>query len=192
MTFRHGGLGPVIIVCPTTVMHQWVKEFHTWWPDFRVAILHSSGSFTGSEVTFTQLSYLMVLSHDADFFTDNEPSYFVHSRHIVGRQSVRSWRWICRVYTERVPIVNRIMDKNNLVRSRCACSVGCVPFYSVRSCYTLGRELVYCRLTRQRLSIRVLVCSRRWFLGFNYENSRQDKRFGVVIVWELHRVCNVF
>jgi hypothetical protein len=43
-------LGPVMIVCPATVMHQWVREFHTWWPDFRVVILHSSGSYTGSEV----------------------------------------------------------------------------------------------------------------------------------------------
>ncbi|PVD37640.1 hypothetical protein C0Q70_00237 [Pomacea canaliculata] len=47
--FPYVGLGPVVIVCPTTVMHQWVREFHTWWPDFRVAILHSSGSYTGSE-----------------------------------------------------------------------------------------------------------------------------------------------
>ncbi|XP_076449836.1 DNA excision repair protein ERCC-6-like [Babylonia areolata] len=47
--FRYTGLGPCVIVCPATVMHQWVKEFHTWWPDFRVAILHSSGSFTGSQ-----------------------------------------------------------------------------------------------------------------------------------------------
>ncbi|XP_049854885.1 DNA excision repair protein ERCC-6-like [Schistocerca gregaria] len=47
---RHGGyrgLGPVLIVCPTTVMHQWVREFHTWWPPFRVAVLHESGSFDG-------------------------------------------------------------------------------------------------------------------------------------------------
>ena len=29
-------------------MQQWVKEFHTWWPSFRVAILHNSGSFTSS------------------------------------------------------------------------------------------------------------------------------------------------
>ena len=36
-----------LIVCPTTVMHQWVKEFHTWWPPMRIAILHSSGSHTG-------------------------------------------------------------------------------------------------------------------------------------------------
>ncbi|NXP11683.1 ERCC6 protein, partial [Thinocorus orbignyianus] len=40
------GLGPTVIVCPATVMHQWVKELHTWWPPFRVAILHETGSYT--------------------------------------------------------------------------------------------------------------------------------------------------
>ncbi|KAL9104730.1 MAG: hypothetical protein Q9163_000342 [Psora crenata] len=35
---------PVIVVAPATVMKQWVKEFHTWWPPFRVSILHTSGS----------------------------------------------------------------------------------------------------------------------------------------------------
>ncbi|KAL4239940.1 DNA excision repair protein ERCC-6 [Mactra antiquata] len=47
--FQYVGLGPCIIVCPATVMHQWVKEFHTWWPYFRVAILHGSGTFMGKE-----------------------------------------------------------------------------------------------------------------------------------------------
>jgi hypothetical protein len=36
--------GPVLIICPATVLRQWVREFHSWWPAFRVAILHSSGS----------------------------------------------------------------------------------------------------------------------------------------------------
>lgn len=36
--------GPIIVVCPATVMKQWVNEFHRWWPPFRVTILHSSGS----------------------------------------------------------------------------------------------------------------------------------------------------
>jgi DNA excision repair protein ERCC-6 len=36
--------GPVLIVCPATVMKQWVQEFHEWWPPLRVAVLHSSGS----------------------------------------------------------------------------------------------------------------------------------------------------
>ncbi|XP_067876778.1 DNA excision repair protein ERCC-6 [Heterodontus francisci] len=44
--YRYEGLGPVVIVCPATVMHQWVKEFHKWWPPFRVAVLHETGSFT--------------------------------------------------------------------------------------------------------------------------------------------------
>ncbi|KAF5115102.1 hypothetical protein DV452_003105 [Geotrichum candidum] len=35
---------PVIIVCPATVMRQWVNEFHRWWPPLRVVILHAIGS----------------------------------------------------------------------------------------------------------------------------------------------------
>jgi len=35
---------PAIIVCPATLMVQWVNEFHRWWPAFRVSILHTSGS----------------------------------------------------------------------------------------------------------------------------------------------------
>ena len=35
---------PVIVVCPATVMKQWVSEFHRWWPALRVSILHTSGS----------------------------------------------------------------------------------------------------------------------------------------------------
>lgn len=35
---------PVIVVCPATVMQQWVNEFHQWWPPLRVSILHTSGS----------------------------------------------------------------------------------------------------------------------------------------------------
>uniref|UniRef100_A0A673JHB5 DNA excision repair protein ERCC-6 n=1 Tax=Sinocyclocheilus rhinocerous TaxID=307959 RepID=A0A673JHB5_9TELE len=47
--YRYAGLGPTVIVCPATVMHQWVKEFHTWWPPFRVAVLHDTGSFTSKK-----------------------------------------------------------------------------------------------------------------------------------------------
>ncbi|XP_075697952.1 DNA excision repair protein ERCC-6 isoform X2 [Rhinoderma darwinii] len=48
--YRYEGLGPSIIVCPATVMHQWVKEFHTWWPNSRVAVLHETGSFVGKKL----------------------------------------------------------------------------------------------------------------------------------------------
>ncbi|XP_078715634.1 DNA excision repair protein ERCC-6 isoform X4 [Lampetra fluviatilis] len=47
--YRYEGLGPSLVVCPTTVMQQWVREFHTWWPQFRVAVLHESGSYSGKK-----------------------------------------------------------------------------------------------------------------------------------------------
>ncbi|KAJ2686832.1 DNA repair protein rhp26 [Coemansia spiralis] len=34
---------PSVVVCPATLMRQWVREFHTWWPALRVVILHSTG-----------------------------------------------------------------------------------------------------------------------------------------------------
>ncbi|XP_054975442.1 DNA excision repair protein ERCC-6 [Sorex araneus] len=74
--YRFEGLGPSIIVCPTTVMHQWVKEFHTWWPPFRVAILHETGSYTHKKaklvreiahchgILITSYSYIRLMQDD--------------------------------------------------------------------------------------------------------------------------------
>ncbi|KAM5320816.1 DNA excision repair protein ERCC-6 isoform 4-T5 [Glossophaga mutica] len=73
---RFQGLGPTIIVCPTTVMHQWVKEFHTWWPPFRVAVLHETGSSTHKKekliqdivhchgILITSYSYIRLMQDD--------------------------------------------------------------------------------------------------------------------------------
>ena len=36
--------GPVLIVCPATILNQWVREFQKWAPRFRVSVYHSSGS----------------------------------------------------------------------------------------------------------------------------------------------------
>lgn len=74
--YRFEGLGPAIIVCPTTVMHQWVKEFHTWWPPFRVAILHETGSYNHRKeklirdiahchgILITSYSYIRLMQDD--------------------------------------------------------------------------------------------------------------------------------
>ena len=48
---RRNKLGLTLVVCPTTVMFQWAREFHEWWPPFRVSILHESGSFNGSKLS---------------------------------------------------------------------------------------------------------------------------------------------
>lgn len=44
---RFRGLGPTIVVCPATLMDQWVKHFHEWWPFVRVVVLHQSSCYKG-------------------------------------------------------------------------------------------------------------------------------------------------
>lgn len=39
------GLGPVLIITPVTVIAQWVREFHEWWPYLRVNVLHDIGTY---------------------------------------------------------------------------------------------------------------------------------------------------
>lgn len=51
------GLGPTVLVCPATVMHQWLLEFRKWYPPFRVAILHSTGTFSGEKKQLVQIIY---------------------------------------------------------------------------------------------------------------------------------------
>lgn len=55
------GLGPSLIVCPTTLMYQWVKEFHLWLPPLRIAILHACGSFSGTYFSLESSIYLFLL-----------------------------------------------------------------------------------------------------------------------------------
>ncbi|CAL5223760.1 g6324 [Coccomyxa viridis] len=40
---HHSGLfRPSIVVCPATVLRQWLRELRLWWPPFRVVVLHES------------------------------------------------------------------------------------------------------------------------------------------------------
>lgn len=49
------GLGPSLIVCPATLMHQWVDEFHKWCPPIRVVILHDTGTYKGNLINIMNL-----------------------------------------------------------------------------------------------------------------------------------------
>ena len=37
-----GHFAPSIIVCPATVLRQWLRELRLWYPPFRVIVLHES------------------------------------------------------------------------------------------------------------------------------------------------------
>ncbi|KAF7988961.1 hypothetical protein HCN44_007271 [Aphidius gifuensis] len=44
---RFRGLGPTLIICPATLLEQWVEHFHNWSPCLRVVSLHQSSTFNG-------------------------------------------------------------------------------------------------------------------------------------------------
>lgn len=44
---RFRGLGPTLIICPATLLEQWVQHFHEWWPCLRIVMLHHSSTFEG-------------------------------------------------------------------------------------------------------------------------------------------------
>ncbi|GJQ12130.1 hypothetical protein GpartN1_g3921.t1 [Galdieria partita] len=42
LSYSHLLPGPVCVVAPATLLSQWKREFTTWWPSFRVRIMHKS------------------------------------------------------------------------------------------------------------------------------------------------------
>ncbi|EFO25268.2 hypothetical protein LOAG_03215 [Loa loa] len=81
--FSFFGLGPVLIICPTTLIHQWLKEFHTWFPLCRVAILHSSGSFHGQN---PQLIRKMVVARsDGNVLLTSYGTFARNRKHLVDK-----------------------------------------------------------------------------------------------------------
>lgn len=82
---RFRGLGPTIVICPATLMEQWVKHFHEWWPLFRVVVLHHSGGYNGDPEDLIEslqtggilvTSYNSVLRHK-DLLLSNQWHYVI-------------------------------------------------------------------------------------------------------------------
>jgi DNA excision repair protein ERCC-6 len=53
---QHSNLlsAPTLLVCPATVMKQWVSELHKWAPPFRVVMLHSSNDKNPSGLSYSK------------------------------------------------------------------------------------------------------------------------------------------
>lgn len=60
----HSGLlsQPVLLICPATVMKQWVGEFHRWAPPFRVIMHHSSRDVGSGSVISREAGLVRALS----------------------------------------------------------------------------------------------------------------------------------
>lgn len=76
-SLHHSGLlnGPILIVCPATVMKQWCNELHHWWPPFRSIILHSMGSGMGNNnkktINEEELEQILINSNPDELSYEN-------------------------------------------------------------------------------------------------------------------------
>lgn len=107
--------GPAIIVAPATLISQWVKHFHTWWPPLRVSILHS----TGSGMMNPQLEDAMVYSSRSSKKTDAAQkiiSNVLRDGHIL----VTTYRGLHTYLDELAPVEwsYAVLDEGHQIRNR--------------------------------------------------------------------------
>ncbi len=78
-------------------MTQWVREFHTWWPPFRVALLHVSGSHVGNKT-----SVIGIIAKKGNTIVYYLISYFLSPGHIlittyeglrINQEELLRYRW---------------------------------------------------------------------------------------------------
>ena len=137
-SLHHSGLldGPVLIVCPATVMKQWVNELHHWWPPFRSVILHSIGSgMTGkNNINEDEFDELMMNSNPDQFsyedFKNQEKSKAayesdVHLENLINRVVEKGHILITtyvglRIHSDKLLKVNwsyAILDEGHKIRN---------------------------------------------------------------------------
>lgn len=118
--------GPIIIICPATVLKQWVQEFHKWWPAFRVAILHSSGSgMTAGRKNFGEESdesdYNNARKPSRSKLPSSNPAIEKLIRHIAknGHVLVTTYSAV-RIYTDALTSVKwsyAVLDEGHKIRN---------------------------------------------------------------------------
>ncbi|XP_011136750.1 DNA excision repair protein ERCC-6 isoform X2 [Harpegnathos saltator] len=105
---RFRGLGPTIVICPVTLMEQWVKHFHEWWPFVRVVVLHHTGGYKGDPEDLIEslqtggiliISYNGVLKHK-DLIISSQWHYVILDEgHTIRNPQVKISRAVKRLQT---------------------------------------------------------------------------------------------
>ncbi|AAS52620.2 AEL065Cp [Eremothecium gossypii ATCC 10895] len=93
-SLHHSGKlkGPVLVVCPATVMKQWCSEFQTWWPPFRAVILHSigAGMITRKKMTEEQLEELLMRDESNEFSYEQYANLGRTKKQLEARRGIES------------------------------------------------------------------------------------------------------
>ncbi|VDP12559.1 unnamed protein product, partial [Onchocerca flexuosa] len=86
--FSFSGLGPVLIICPTTLIYQWLKEFRRWFPLCRVAVLHSSGSFHGQSAQL--IRKMVVARRNGNVLLTSYGTFVKNRKHLIDK----TWHYV--------------------------------------------------------------------------------------------------
>ncbi|OAF70886.1 hypothetical protein A3Q56_01358 [Intoshia linei] len=121
---QQGGLGPVLIVCPATLLNHWRREFHKWFPQRRVYIFHKISTYSGNwnialkkiikEGHIMIASYCMVNIHITIF--DGMWNYVVLDEgHVIRNAVSQTTRHIKMLRAQHRIILTGTPFQNNLV-----------------------------------------------------------------------------
>ncbi|XP_038067729.1 DNA excision repair protein ERCC-6-like [Patiria miniata] len=142
---RYIGVGPVLIVCPATVMHQWVKEYHKWMPEMRVAVLHDSGSHTGTKRALihdialshgtlvtsysgVRIQEELLLKHDWHYIVLDE-GHKIRNPDAAVTQSCKQFRTCHRIILSGSPMQNNLRELWSLIDFVFPGKLGTLPVF---------------------------------------------------------------
>eukprot|EP01062_Namystynia_karyoxenos_P037630 TRINITY_DN2736_c0_g1_i2.p1 TRINITY_DN2736_c0_g1~~TRINITY_DN2736_c0_g1_i2.p1 ORF type:complete len:1478 (+),score=481.67 TRINITY_DN2736_c0_g1_i2:90-4436(+) len=114
---------PALVVCPLTVLKQWVREFHKWAPRLRCVVLHSSGSFRGTTDRLLQSldpsSSVCVTSYHA--VRENTDAFRAYNFHYVILDEghlIRNHASKATIAVKQLPTVHRLVLTGSPVQNR--------------------------------------------------------------------------
>ncbi|MGB0579447.1 MAG: SNF2-related protein [Limisphaerales bacterium] len=112
--------GPVLIVCPTSLVFNWLNEAKKWTPDLKVVALHGSGrqkKFKDVKQSDIVITSYALIRRDADRYREYEFDTVVldEAQHIKNRQTqnsqaVKAVRTVHRVVLTGTPMENSVLD----------------------------------------------------------------------------------
>ena len=117
------GLGPALVLCPTSVVGNWKREIHRFGPELRVMVHHGSGRARGGEFTSAVQQHDVVIStyglarRDAedlmqvpwsDVILDEAQN--IKNPHAKQTQAIRKLRAANRVALTGTPVENRLSE----------------------------------------------------------------------------------
>lgn len=164
---KYRGLGTSIIICPATLIYQWVKELHKWFPLVKVIVIHNSTNTSSKEVyrqienslkskceDESMLGIIVVTTYarvrDDEFLTDYQWHYVVLDEgHQVKNpdskttQAIKLLRTAHRIVLTGTPIQNNLRELWCLVDFCYPGLLGTLPVFTEHVAYNIEKVSLF-------------------------------------------------